>query len=155
MSTPAATAGSPPAAKSLPARIVGVFTAPRDTFKAVVASPKWFGMLATTSHIVALFTALPMTTEAGRQAAIDRNEQQMKSFGVQVSDQMHEQMERGAGRMPYTTGISVLVVSPIISVIFAGILFAIFNAAMGGEASFKQVFAVLVHAGVISALSTP
>ncbi len=37
--------------------------------------------------------------------------------------------------------------------IFAGILFAIFNAAMGGEASFKQVFAVYVHAGVISALS--
>jgi hypothetical protein len=27
-------------------------------------------------------------------------------------------------------------------VIIAGILFAIFNAAMGGEASFKQVFAV-------------
>jgi hypothetical protein len=39
-------------------------------------------------------------------------------------------------------------------VIIAGILFAVFNAAMGGEASFKQVFAVLVHAGAISALST-
>ena len=31
--------------------------------------------------------------------------------------------------------------------IIAGILFAIFNAALGGEASFKQVFAVVVHAG--------
>ena len=67
---------------------------------------------------------------------------------------MYEQMQKRSGTMPYTTGISVLVVSPIIAVIFSGILFAIFNAAMGGEASFKQVFAVLAHAGVISAVST-
>jgi hypothetical protein len=52
------------------------------------------------------------------------------------------------------TGISVLVMSPIIALVIAGILFAIFNAAMGGEASFKQVFTVLAHAGAISALST-
>jgi hypothetical protein len=45
-------------------------------------------------------------------------------------------------------------VSPILALIIAGFLFAVFNAAMGGEASFKQVFAVLVHAGAISALST-
>jgi hypothetical protein len=71
-----------------------------------------------------------------------------------MTDQMYEQLEKNSGRMPYTTGISVLVVSPIIALIIAGILFAIFNAALGGEASFKQVFAVLVHAGAVSALST-
>ena len=60
---------------------------------------------------------------------------------------MYEAMEKGAGRMPYTTGIGVLVMAPIVAVIIAGILFAIFNAAMGGEASFKQVFAVVAHAG--------
>jgi hypothetical protein len=95
-----------------------------------------------------------MTTEAGRQAAIDQQVTQMQSFGVTMTDQMYEQLEKGSGRMPYTTGISVLVVSPIIALIIAGILFAIFNAALGGEASFKQVFAVLVHAGPVSALST-
>jgi hypothetical protein len=95
-----------------------------------------------------------MTTEAGRQAAIDQQVTQMQSFGFTVDDKMYEQLEKGAGRMPYTTGISVLVVSPIFAVIIAGILFAVFNAALGGEASFKQVFAVLVHAGAISALST-
>jgi hypothetical protein len=148
-----AAAGTPPAPKSLVARFIGAFTSPRDTFKNVAAAPRWFGMLATTSVIVALFTALPMTTEAGRQAAIDKNEQAMKSLGFEVSDQMHEGMERGAARMPYTTGISVLLVSPIFAVIVAGVLFAIFNAALGGEASFKQVFAVQAHAGPISVLS--
>ena len=154
MNSSVPTAGTVPAPKNLLARFVGVITAPREAFASVVAQPKWFGMLAVTTVIIALFTALPMTTEAGRQAAIDQQVTQMQSFGVTMTDQMYEQLEKGSGRMVYTTGISVLVVSPIIALIIAGILFAIFNAALGGEASFKQVFAVLVHAGVVSALSS-
>ncbi len=154
MTTPPTAAGSPPAPKSLAARFIGIFTAPRDTFASVAASPKWFGMLALTAVIVAIFTALPLTTEAGRQSAIDQQVQQMQSFGMTVNDQMYEQLEKGAGRMPYVTGISVLVVTPIFALIVSGLLFAIFNAALGGEASFKQVFAVYAHAGPITALST-
>jgi hypothetical protein len=153
MTTPPPPAGATPAPKSLPARVIGVLTSPRDTFASVAAHPKWLGMLAVTALIVALFTALPMTTEAGRQAAIDQQVQQMQSFGMTVNDQMYEALEKGSARMPYTTGISVLVVTPIFVVIVAGILFAIFNAALGGEASFKQVFTVLVHAGAVSTLS--
>ena len=63
-------------------------------------------MLALTTVIVAFFTALPMTTEAGRQAALDQQVEQMKSFGVEVNDQMYEQMEKGSRMMPYTTGAS-------------------------------------------------
>jgi hypothetical protein len=37
--------------------------------------------------------------------------------------------------------------------IISGIVYAVFNAAMGGEASFKQVLAVVVHAGVVWSLS--
>jgi len=154
MTNTAAAAGVTPAPKSLPARFFGVITSPKETFLSVVPYPKWFGMLALTTVIVAFFSALPMTTEAGRQAAIDQQVESMKSFGFEVTDQVYAQMEKGAGRMPYTTGIAVLVMSPIFAVIIAGILFAIFNAALGGEASFKQVFSVLVHAGAVSALST-
>ncbi len=153
MTTPPIVPASAPAPKSLPARVIGVITSPRETFASVAAAPKWLGMLALTAIIVAAFTALPMTTEAGRQAAIDQQVTQMQSFGFTVNDQMYEALEKGAGRMPYTTGLSVLVITPIFAVIVAGILFAVFNAALGGEATFKQVFAVLVHAGAISALS--
>jgi hypothetical protein len=147
MTSTAAAAGSTPAPKSLIARLVGVITSPKETFQSVVASPKWLGVLACTTLAAALFNALPLTTEAGQQAAIQRNEDTVKSFGVQVTDQVHENMERSAARMPYTTAISIVVVSPIIVTIAAGIFFAIFNAALGGEASFKQVFTVLAHAG--------
>src|SRR4029078_10549274 len=46
----------------------------------------------------------------------------------------------------------VLVMSPIITAALAGILFVVFNAIMGGNATFKQVYSVVVHAGAISAL---
>ena len=154
MTTPPTAAGSTPAPMSLPARFIGIITAPRATFASVAASPKWFGMLAITAVTVAIFTALPLMTEAGRQSALDQQVAQMQSFGMTVNDQMYEQMEKGAGRMPYVTGASVLVVTPILAVIISGILFAIFNAAMGGEASFKQLFAIYNHAGPITALST-
>jgi hypothetical protein len=39
------------------------------------------------------------------------------------------------------------------ALIIAGILFAIFNAGLGGEASFKQVFSVYIHSGVIGVVS--
>lgn len=152
--TNTATAARPAAAsQALPARLLGILISPKDTFRSVVAYPKWFGALAVTTLLVAFFTALPMTTEAGRQATIDQQVTQMKSVGFNVTDQVYEQMERGAGRLPYMTGGSIVLMSPIIAVIIAGILFAAFNAAMGGEAAFKQVFSTVAHAGTISAVS--
>ena len=39
-------AGAVPAPKGLIARAIGIITSPRATYEAVVAHPKWFGMLA-------------------------------------------------------------------------------------------------------------
>jgi hypothetical protein len=151
--TNTATAAAPAAApRPLPVRLLGVITSPMDAFRSIVAEPKWFGALALTTLLVAFFSALPMTTDAGRQATLDQQVSTMKSLGFEVTDQMYDGMERGAARLPYTTAASVLVISPIIALIVAGLLFAVFNAAMGGEASFKQVYSVIAHAGVISAL---
>jgi hypothetical protein len=76
----------------------------------------------------------------------------MESFGMTVSNEAYEAMRRGMAITPYTTAAAILVFSPLITVVFAGILFAAFNVMMGGDATFKQVFAVLAHASVISAL---
>ena len=153
MTTTAPVTGSTPAPQNLFARFIGIITSPKATFQSVVAHPAVLGMLLLTAVLSGVFTALPMTTEAGKQAAIETQEQRMQSLGFTVTDQLHEQFEKGAGRLPYTTGISVIVVWPIMAAIFAGILFAIFNAGLGGEASFKQVYSVYVHSGAISTLS--
>jgi hypothetical protein len=140
------------APKNLVVRFLGIITSPKDTFRAVVAHPRWFGMMAVTTLIVAFCSAAPMFTEAGKEAALDKQISQMQSFGVQVNDQTYERMRQGMKIAPYTTAGFIIVLGPIIAVVLTGILFAVFNAALGGEASFKQLFAVWAHAAVISSL---
>jgi Yip1-like protein len=152
MSTTTVPSGPTPADQGLIARFIGIVTAPRATFEAVVARPKWLGMLVLTTLIVAIASALPLTTEGGREALLEQQVRAMEGFGMQVNDQMYDQLQKRNTIAPYTTGGSVLVMGPIITAVLAGILFAIFNAAMGGSATFKQVYAVVVHAGVIQAL---
>jgi hypothetical protein len=135
------------------ARFVGVLTSPRETFRSVAAHPKWFGMLVLTTALVAGFTVLPMFTEEGKQAALDQQVSQMEAFGRQVDDAQYEQMRQRMALAPVFAIVSVCVFAPVMALIISGILFAVFNAAMGGEASFKQVFSVIVHAGAVSALS--
>jgi hypothetical protein len=118
-----------------------------------VAYPKWFGMLVVTILVVTVFTVLPMTTEEGKQAALDQQVSQMEAFGRQVDDAAYERMRQGMAYAPYFTAGGIIVVSPIMVLIITGILFAVFNAAMGGNATFKQLLAVVTHAGVVSSLS--
>ena len=153
MSNHSTQTGAAPAPKSLFARFIGVITSPRETFESVVQHPTWFGMLVMTTLIVGLFTVLPMTTEDGKQAALDQQVSQMESFGRQVDDAQYERMRRGMAFAPYFAAVSILVFAPVMALIISGLLFAVFNAAMGGEASFKQVLSVVVHAGAVSALS--
>lgn len=144
--------GAAPAPKSLPARFIGIIISPQATFESVVAHPKWLGMLVLTTLIIIPCTVLPMTTAGGREAMLEAQVRQMESFGIQVNDQMYQQMRGRMGIAPYTTAAGVLIAAPTITAVLAGILFAVFNAVMGGNASFKQVYSVVVHAGAISAL---
>lgn len=137
---------------NLVARFLGIITAPKATFQNVVAHPRWLVMLLLTTAIIIVCTVAPMFTESGRLAALDQQVRQTEAFGITVNEEMYAQMERNMRFAPYTTTAAILVFTPIMLLITCGILFAVFNAAMGGDATFKQLLAVVVHAGVISAL---
>ena len=117
MTNIAAPAGSTPAPKNLIARFIGVIVSPKETFQSLVPAPKWFVMLALSTVLVAVFAALPLTTPAGKQAALDQQVQQRQAFGLQTSDEAYAQMEKMQGVMPYITAGSIMVVSPIIVLI--------------------------------------
>jgi len=61
-------------------------------------------------------------------------------------------MQQGVGRAPYFAAVSQLVSLPLVAAILAGIFLGVFNAIMGGNAKFKQVFAVVAHSGVVIAV---
>lgn len=137
---------------SVPARFLGIITSPKDTFQSVAAHPRWLGILVLTTLITAVCAALPMTTDAGKEAALRNQVEGMESFGMTVSDEQYEAMRRGMAQAPYTTAGFIVVIGPIFALVLCGILFVVFNVALGGEASFRQVFAIYVHAGVIMTL---
>jgi hypothetical protein len=72
-----------------------------------------------------------------------------EAFGMRVTDEQYQQMERFAGISAYFAAGSQIVFIPIVYAVMAGVLFVIFNVTMGGTASFKQLYTVVVHSGAV------
>ena len=66
-------------------------------------------------------------------------------MGVNVTPEMETRMADGMGYAKYTSFVSTFIFFPIGLLIVAGILYAVFNAILGGTASFKQVMAICAH----------
>ena len=143
----------PPASPEmgLVARAIGVVVSPRRTFEAVAERPHWFGILVLTTVLTAVLMGGFAATPVGRQAFIDKA-QQPTALGGTPSEQQMQAVEKFASYMPYVYGVGIIVVSPIVTAIIAGLVFAVFGAFAGGQATYKQVFAVCTHAGVIGLL---
>jgi hypothetical protein len=135
--------------QSLPARLAGVIFSPRATYADVAARPRVVGMLAVVLAIIVSATFVFLSTEVGQQASVDNQVRQLEAFGRTVTDVQYAQMERMAPLARYFAAGFQLLFTPILALIVAGLAFAIFNAALGGDASFKQVYAIVVHSGVI------
>jgi hypothetical protein len=138
---------------SLPARVVGIITSPRATFERIVQTPKILGMLALMAILSGIGGSAFTFTATGQQAIVDFSAQQIERFAGQPPTDA--QMAQITGRAPYQgyiTLVSTLFVIPIILAVEAGLLYVGFNVLLGGTATFKQVYAVAAHAGVITLL---
>lgn len=143
--------GATAAPKSLVSRAVGIITAPRATYESVVAHPRWLGMLALSAVGLGLLIGGFLLTKVGQEAWLDAALN--SPFSGQPSEQAIQGMERMAPYVGYFTVVYMMVLVPIFMCIVSGILYAVFNAAMGGNATFKQVLTVAVHTGPIGILS--
>jgi hypothetical protein len=141
----------------LMSRFVGIVTSPRETFAKVAARPKWLGMLVLVVVVAGGLATWFQSTEVGRQATFDTSVKYMETFGIKLNDQAYDRMQQSIMDAPVwrtvlQVALSTVVVIPIMYLAMAGILFGVFSAALGGGATYKQVFTTIVHAGVISAL---
>ena len=75
-------------------------------------------------------------------------------YALEPSDEQYRGMERIAPYVGYIAAAGYVIVIPIFLAIISGILLGVFNALLGGDASYKQVFAVVSHAGLITVLQT-
>lgn len=136
-------------ARSLPARIAGVIFSPRAAYADVAARPRIFGALAFVLAVIMTATFAFLSTEVGQQASLDNQVRQMESFGQTVNDAQYARMESMAPYARYFAAGFQLIFTPIMALIVTGLAFAVFNAALGGDATFKQVYAIVVHSGAI------
>ena len=138
------------APKNVFARFAGIIFSPKETFENVVAYPRVLGMLVLVCVISAVLLGAFFATPVGRDAWIEAALLQRPDMPPeQVA--MVEKMAQFAG--PLAIGQAVIGV-PLVILILSGILFAVFNAMLGGNATFKQVFAVVTHSWVVPTASS-
>ena len=139
--------------KGLISRAIGIITSPKATYEAVVRSPRPFGILLLCSVIIGLAQSLPQFTERGRQAALEMQVQQVERWtGKPVTDEQYRAMETQGKIGAYVGPVFVLIGMTVWCLLQSAIYWAIFNAMLGGTATFKQVLAVVNHSLVVGAL---
>jgi len=148
-----------PAARGLATRVFGVLTSPRATYADVAAHPRWLGVLIVVLATTIASSSWLLSTEVGQRAVIDQQLQTLEGFGRTVSDAQYQQMERMAPYSVYVAAAGQIIFLPLVTLTIAGIAIAIFNGALGADASFRQVFAVVSFSSVVTGLralfSTP
>jgi hypothetical protein len=139
--------------ESLFGRIPGVIFSPRATYAGVAARPRALGALAFVLVISVAGTFAFLSTEVGEQAMLDQQVRMIESFGMKIDDAAYERMAQSVGRAKYFGAVGQLITLPLVALGVAGIAFGVFNGAMGGDVTFKQVFAVVSHSGIVISLS--
>ena len=132
-------------------RLIGVIVSPGDTFRSVAAHPTWFGVLAVQLVVTAAAYAGFLSTDVGKAAYVDQSVSSIVSFGQTVSDPMYEGIRRQAEYARVLQPVTILIFGPVIVAVLAAVLFGAFTV-MGGESTYRQVFAVVAHAGVVTTL---
>jgi hypothetical protein len=154
MSDVSSSVATAPAGDSLIARLSGVVFSPRATFERIVARPRWFGAMAVIVGLIALGQFALLSTESGQQAVVDQQVERAQRWGRTVTDQEYATYERMAPYNRFIVPVAILIFAPILSFAVSGILLGVFNAILGGNATYKQVLAVHAHTGATSLIST-
>jgi len=145
-----------PGSSNVFARLAGVIFSPRETFAAIVAQPKpkWFGAMAVVTLTIALAQYAFLSTNVGQDAMVDQQIRQTERWAGSVTQAQIDGIEQRAPMNKYIVSAATLIIGPIVTFIITGILFGVFNAMLGGDATFRQALAVSTHGGAINILQT-
>lgn len=135
------------------ARLIGVLFSPKETFAAIVARPRWLAVMIVTLVMSSAAYYVILSSQDMQDAIVDQQVRAMESRGNVVSDQQIANIERFIGYLPVGYAVGIFVLGPLFGAAIAGIVTGIFTTLMGGNGTFKQVFAVMNHAGFIPAIS--
>ncbi|MFW6193649.1 MAG: YIP1 family protein [Gemmatimonadota bacterium] len=140
-------AGPEPAAggdlPALPTRVAQLFVSPAKLFDGLRERPAWLGALGLLV-VIGGIAAFLFPTELMEQAMLDQ-------APPDATPEQIEQMEQIASTAAWTKYLGVLY-WVFAAAVVPGLLITIYNFALGGTASYRQLFASTVHALLIPAI---
>lgn len=148
--TPPSYGGQPQ--PGLISRLIGVIFSPREAFAAVVARPTWFGAVAVAVLISGAAQFALLSTDIGKDLALEQNVAMMEAFGQTISDDAYANMEQGMENARYTGPIATIIFTPLILLVTSGLMHVMFGLVGGGNGTFKQVYAISAHSAIIGSL---
>jgi len=140
---------------NLIARLAGVIFSPRATFAKLIPTAPWVAAMAVVTLLSAGGQYAFLSTEVGQEAMVDTQIHQAElRSGGNITQQQIDMFEGLKTKNRYIVAVSILIVGPIMTFVFAAIYFGVFNALLGGDASFKQVLAIVTHSGAVNIVQT-
>ena len=130
-----------PTLPNLMVRLVQVLTSPAKLFDALRGNPRWLGaLLLAIGAGIAIVALIPVELI---------EEMMLAQTPADATPEQIAAMESQAGAAGVFRWLGPVVFQPIMLLIIAVFLLVVFNVLMGGEASFKQLFAFTTHANLI------
>jgi hypothetical protein len=125
-------------------RVMEVFTSPGKLFSALAARPVWLGALVLVLAL-SVVSQVIIPEEVLRQSMLD-------SVGPDASADQIAAVENMAGFARIIQIGSTVIVGPLFMAFIAGLLMLVYSVIMGGTGTFAQMFSVVTHASIISAV---
>ena len=135
--------------EALPLRVMRVARSPRPVFARVIERPRWAAVMLLTLAVSAASSVAFMQTATGRQALVDKWERTSLAFGRDVSDNDYEALVAMSDHAAIYGILTALAGGPVLSFVVAGAIGGVAKVAGWAGASYRQVLAVVAHAGVI------
>jgi len=139
--------------QGLLSRAIGVIVSPTRTFEVIAAYPRPATFLFVACLVLGLAKGLPLFSPVARQVLVETQLAFVTGVTKQpVTPELVTQFQNGARTAPYTTVAGIFIFGPVMALIFTAVFWAVFNAILGGTASFKQVLGVVTHAQAVGVL---
>jgi hypothetical protein len=142
-----ATASAPAPEMSAMQKVIGIFTAPRQTFEAIDQKPTWILPFLIALVFFLIFQILTVDIQMSERIEL------MEAQGRLTPEQLDAARTQMQGPAKYAGLIAGPIVWLIMLVIMAAIIYVASNLMIGGDSSFKKVFAIVCWTGLIGAVS--
>jgi hypothetical protein len=128
-------------------KIIGIFSAPRQTFEAIDQKPTWVLPFLIGVVIFLIFQAFTVDIQMAERLEM------MEARGQLTPDQIEAARGQMMGPAKYIGFIAGPIVWLIMILVMAAIFYVASNLMIGGDSSYKKVFAIVCWSGLIGSLS--